>query len=72
MDFDHSLVHGEVIKFDNSTTLYIHVPVLMLFLKAFHAHTRGMQHTTLVMEEKRKKGDERFKEERVAPEVLSK
>ena len=47
-------------------------PVFMLFLKAFHAHTRGMQHTTLVMEEKRKKGDERFKEERVAPEVLSK
>ncbi|XP_052232117.1 uncharacterized protein LOC127845316 isoform X3 [Dreissena polymorpha] len=38
--------------------------------KAYHAHTRGMQHTTLVMEAKAKKGDVRFQKEIVDKSVL--
>ena len=42
----------------------------VLFVQAFHAHTRGIQHTTLVMEAKAQQGDVRYKKEIVAPEVL--
>ncbi|XP_053374471.1 uncharacterized protein LOC123532981 [Mercenaria mercenaria] len=38
--------------------------------KAYHTHTRGLQHTTLVMEAKAKKGDVRFQKEEVDASVL--
>ncbi|XP_052818915.1 uncharacterized protein LOC128244855 [Mya arenaria] len=39
-------------------------------LKAYHAHTRGMQHTAFVMEAKRKKGDKKYDKEIVDKSVL--
>ena len=41
-------------------------------LQAYHAHTRGLQHTTLVMEAKARKGDTRFQKEQVEASVLGK
>jgi hypothetical protein len=44
--------------------------MLECFLQAYHAHTRGLQHTTLVMQAKAEKGDARFQKEKVEPSVL--